>query len=519
MLLSLYKYTSGKILLAALLMIMSSIMMAGIAPQKIYITGQVTSIEFGNSINKHPILVESYDNGLERYYKELVTDEEGYYHDTILTTKSNGSFNILTYDHNGKRLDTTVYFRFMAFAVSDVLIANFRISTPFHPPFFQARFEYVQKDNGNRRKFKFIDLTESEHIIGWHWNFGDGDTSINRYPVHTYTENGIYKVRLTVTYNYYGHLFTSIISKVIHISEKSFYHMGGHAFTEYFPVDYGLAFLYSVDSAYNYIPVDTVSIDTLGYYIFYQIPVGNYVIKVQPQHSSDHYGEMLPTYFGDVVFWEQAEIINFNETDWEYDVWMQHGKGMLSGACLVSGNVIYNDPVNSILDSPAERVDILLYDEENQLLGSHYSNEYGLFDFSDLSTGTYWICPEVTGINSDRLKVDLSFEEPNAIGIEIVLGPSSPEFIFDNASRTDMIGKVYPNPSKSIINIEYKTEDNNSMTLQLSDLEGRVLYTETIQPYTLNDRITLDVKDFKSGSYIIKLSNGKNFSSRLFMKN
>ncbi|MDD3621012.1 MAG: PKD domain-containing protein [Methanofollis sp.] len=39
----------------------------------------------------------------------------------------------------------------------------------------------------------------SRHVTGWQWNFGDGETSNVQDPAHTYTEPGIYTVKLTAT--------------------------------------------------------------------------------------------------------------------------------------------------------------------------------------------------------------------------------------------------------------------------------------------------------------------------------
>ncbi|TPE42824.1 S8 family serine peptidase [Pontibacter mangrovi] len=40
---------------------------------------------------------------------------------------------------------------------------------------------------------------ESEHATSWHWNFGDGQSSSEQYPNHTYKKPGSYEVRLTVS--------------------------------------------------------------------------------------------------------------------------------------------------------------------------------------------------------------------------------------------------------------------------------------------------------------------------------
>ncbi|MDP6853318.1 MAG: PKD domain-containing protein [Candidatus Marinimicrobia bacterium] len=50
----------------------------------------------------------------------------------------------------------------------------------------------------------FIDLSvgETSSIIDWQWNFGDGSTSNEQFPVHDYSEPGTYYVTLDVVDNY-----------------------------------------------------------------------------------------------------------------------------------------------------------------------------------------------------------------------------------------------------------------------------------------------------------------------------
>jgi PKD repeat protein len=48
---------------------------------------------------------------------------------------------------------------------------------------------------------KFTDLTKGQ-VTGWQWDFGDGISSAEKNPVHTYRNPGIYNVILTITNDY-----------------------------------------------------------------------------------------------------------------------------------------------------------------------------------------------------------------------------------------------------------------------------------------------------------------------------
>ena len=63
-----------------------------------------------------------------------------------------------------------------------------------------ADFEGEPRSGGSPLTVKFIDKSTGE-ITGWYWEFGDGHTSIERNPEHTYTDIGYYDVSLTVYSN------------------------------------------------------------------------------------------------------------------------------------------------------------------------------------------------------------------------------------------------------------------------------------------------------------------------------
>jgi PKD repeat protein len=61
-----------------------------------------------------------------------------------------------------------------------------------------AKFRY-EPDSSNYKRIRFTDLSYFRPET-WSWDFGDGSPTVtNRYPFHTYTQNGTYEVCLTVS--------------------------------------------------------------------------------------------------------------------------------------------------------------------------------------------------------------------------------------------------------------------------------------------------------------------------------
>ncbi len=64
---------------------------------------------------------------------------------------------------------------------------------PFHAEFFARR-----RNNAQRTIVEFQDRSTG-NITSWRWDFGDGATSTEQNPTHTYTDIGFFTVRLTVS--------------------------------------------------------------------------------------------------------------------------------------------------------------------------------------------------------------------------------------------------------------------------------------------------------------------------------
>lgn len=73
-----------------------------------------------------------------------------------------------------------------------------------------SQFRYNQDDTLNHRTIGFVDLSYMEPTQ-WEWDFDDGSRSSEQYPVHTYDNNGIYNVCLTVSNDNSSDTFCKVI--------------------------------------------------------------------------------------------------------------------------------------------------------------------------------------------------------------------------------------------------------------------------------------------------------------------
>jgi len=78
----------------------------------------------------------------------------------------------------------------------DLFVAKFSIDEPVDPP--TADFTATPTEGNAPLTVQFND-TSTGNVTAWNWSFGDGNTSTDRNPTHTYSEAGTYTARLTVT--------------------------------------------------------------------------------------------------------------------------------------------------------------------------------------------------------------------------------------------------------------------------------------------------------------------------------
>ncbi len=72
--------------------------------------------------------------------------------------------------------------------------------------------------------------------------------------------------------------------------------------------------------------------------------------------------------------------------------------------------------------------------------------------------------------------------------------------------QCDLINGIYPHPSRSILNIVFKDKNTSSIDINLYDLRGRLVHSESYIPI-LSGVIQFHINDYPSGIYFLKVTD------------
>ncbi len=491
---------------------------------KVVLIGQITNDHNGAPIKDQMVKICADSNYTANfsYNKTVYTDGKGFFYDTIFTDLIKGAFIISTWDEMNVIHDTTVYFRFQ-WSESNTLFTNFELPLLDPPTGYQANFKYLTNPfNNNPLDLTFIDQTNSTDIISWEWNFGDGHYSSQANPNHIYIEPGVYRVSLIVKIvsSPGSKPIQTTIEKIINVKIKSYYHLGGHVFTGYFPIDTGMVYLYKVNDK-DIEPVDTAMFNaSLGYYLFYQLIDGEYFVKADIPSYSSAYMNFFPTYYSNEIFWTEADTIFHSSTYFEYDIHMVENFQSSNGPGKINGSISF-DPSGGKNPSPACDAEILLLDEDGEPLTLVYSDENGEFDFDDLELSSFKVFPEITGKYTNAIDVTLDEDNPVVSGIEIVISSNTVNGSVNGISDLEWVsgfGEVYPNPVSESASIQINLEETTDIQIEIYNNLGQLMKQSIQTAFAGESIISVNLSSQRSGIYFLRISEGQQSIIKKFVK-
>lgn len=471
----------------------------------IYVSGQIVNNVNGAPVSSHKIYIESdslSNNGFY-YYSTIYTDVNGFYFDTIQTTNITGNIDIYLYDFEEELVSASKYYRFN-WEDEYQMVANFEIFDPDATQTTQANFQSTEKAD-NELEIHFQDESTGYVIKSWFWEFGDGSVSKIQDPIHEYEEPGIYNVTLTISSKplEYEYVYTSKITKRVMVGLADYYSLGGHVYAPQFPIDHGMAYLYKMEDETYPVAVDTAIIDTLGYYYFYAVIEGNYIIKARLASNSQYYGSYIPTYFGYSYNWQNAQVIDHDGQNWNYHIYLIESDGTKQGQGQIAGQISYDTNTITTGYSPADDIEIILMDGESICLTCNLSDLEGNFSFRDLRYGTYQIFPEVTGIRNESMFITISEDAPGDNPVNIVIQPEQIMFSITEPESDIFKGDITfsPNPFYGQGKLMMNIDRPGAFRIVAIDMKGSLVADQVYSLRRGPQVIPIDLTGKPSGFY------------------
>ncbi len=483
-----------------------------------YILGHVNNETTLEPVEYQLIYIESdsaYDIP-EYFYAEISTNENGFYKVSVPRPQQEVDFFVYTYDCNEQKHDTILKISegfispnqkfFVDFEVCETVLLN------CEPNFFFV-YDSVAQDAGSYH-YNFIDAS-GEGATYWKWDFGDGTETLGENASHVYEELGVYEVQLTIqSSDIFGNGCTDSITKLVNVGGFNYYYLAGQVFKpDYFPFEENIeVYLYRVEES-GIFPVDTTMVEevigqnneVIYAYAFHFLIEGDYIVKAQVTPNSQLYGKFIPTYYGDAIFWEDAELIQHHEDNPDYDINMVPSYDYLSGEGHITGNISFFNEFTE--NQPAFNVELVLADSLGNYIKYNYSDEKGEFLFKELPHGLYSIYPDLTGFDCEPIDVILDEENPIADNVAIVInGIDTNTSIQENTSEyVDAISQVYPNPVLNNARIDVILKKASELEFYIFNQLGQLMERESIQQSAGKQSVNLNMSNLPVGYYTLQI--------------
>ncbi len=341
----------------------------------------------------------------------------------------------------------------------------------------------------------------------YQWSFGDGQGGEEQNIIHEYASPGIYYVNLTTMEDSTNCQYSS--STTIMVGDSVEYHqIYGQVFAGNFPITDGLAMLFSVDTTNSSNPfIDISYIDSMGIYYFSMVPAGNYVVYAMPMDSNGY----LPTYYGDVLYWEEATIIQAGQAENPCNIHLLTAGNMAAGNGNINGLISNGEQRSGMLD----KITMQLMDAGGNMISFDKVNTQGDFIFPSLEFGKYFVHAEIAGITSDVIQVTLSQESPSAI-INMTLSGKQIQGISEVPPAFEA-GVIYPNPVTELAHLSILTKSSFPVIVELYSMTGKMVYTTGKMAETGETQLSIPVSSLPVGIYTLRIysDNGTSITRKL----
>ena len=253
-------------------------------------------------------------------------------------------------------------------------------------------------------------------------------------------------------------------------------------------------------------------------YEFYDIDPGEYLVKIALDPESDGYEDNLPTYYGDVLFWDDATTIMIPGSPLNDGYDINFIEGLNPGGSGFIGGLV-SEGANFVAEGdPIASATILLMSENDEVVAYAVSGEDGLYSFGNLPWGTYAIYIEILGYSRVMNMVTIGPENPSAENLDFIV--NSNDIVISSQEElilNDQIG-LYPNPVSDQLFLTFDLYKKANLNVEITNVTGMVV-VESNNFFDIGEQhISFETHSFQSGVYMVSINDGKNIFTRKFVK-
>lgn len=349
------------------------------------------------------------------------------------------------------------------------------------------------------------------------WDFGDGSTlsGMNTMPTHAYAASGVYNVTLTMLSNNGAVCSSTTSTLVVNCTGSNTNNIGGNVSKSapgtFIPGN-ATVYLIQYDSlgGGTLTAIDTTVTDSMGHYYFANVMAGNYYVKAALNAADVDYAGYLPTYFGQVLLWNQATYVTLNSNNNNISMTGGNNPG---GPGFIGGLVSQGANKTAGVGDPLANLTVLLTDLNDNPISYKYTDVNGQYAFANLAYGTYKVWVDVINKTCTPLYITISATTPSVSNGNLDVNSTYiAAGIKEQAIASSF--KIYPNPVQNLLTINMKEDAGKVAECKVMDMMGRIVLTKSLNPA----QNTISVNEMPAGTYILWISTEKGSFTQKIVK-
>jgi PKD repeat protein len=372
----------------------------------------------------------------------------------------------------------------------------------------QAYYYATPVNNPGDLNIQFTDYSTSGNpsngITNWQWSFGDGTSSTLQNPTHDYSVAGTYVVCLTVWNN--SGCQSQYCDSIVVGGNNQNNIISGNVYTSVnTPASVAYVFLLRFDYPNSQLVPEGADVTSNGYYIFNNVPNGDYVVKAALTPNDPLYAVRIPTYHTAAMLWNFGDVITINNNSYTTgDIYMIAAANQ-GGPGFIGGTVDWADTLRAATDFSGATVILQTIAGENIAFAVADAN--GAYSFSNLAYGTYKLYADFPGYTGDPTFVTLTPITDSIADAQVLLGPAN----LTGVEETSVIDGIslYPNPTTDNATLVVETSKTSQLSLTVVNMVGQVVGSQTINAYAGKNIVQLNTDNLAQGVYTLVLRDSK----------